>query len=74
MGGGLGMAIYARRLNTAQRRALRRYEHISGFEPMHQDELDAGEMDFAEMWRRNLHWLESMYDEVSNINLNGTGA
>lgn len=68
------MAIYAKKLNPAQRRAMLRYEQISGFEPMHQDEIDSGEMTFQDAWTRNVHWIESLSDEVCNIDLNGTGA
>jgi hypothetical protein len=51
-----------------QKLALVKYENLSGFEPMHQDEFAAGEMSFEELWRSNQHWFHSLQNEVSNIN------
>lgn len=65
--------IYAKKLNTAQRKALQQYENICGFEPMHQDDLDTGEMSFKEVWWSNQRWLEDVLAEVVNINTVGCG-
>lgn len=60
------MTIYAKKINAAQRKWLRRYESETGFEPMHQDELDAGTMTFAEAARRNTQWYEDHTSDVHN--------
>ena len=61
------MPIYAKKINGAQRRMLKTYASICGFEPMHQDELDSGEMTFNEVWRSNVDWLENVVADVQNI-------
>ena len=68
------MTIYAKRLNSAQRRLLREYESLCGFEPMGQDDYDAGEITFAELWQMNTDWLEDVLAEVQNLKTRGTGA
>lgn len=61
------MSIYAKRLNSAQRRLLRRYESLTGFEPLCQDDLDAGDITFAELWRKNVKWIEDLSADVQNL-------
>ena len=39
------MAIFARKVNGKQRAWLKKYEDETGFEPLYQEELDAGTMD-----------------------------
>lgn len=51
------MAVHARSLNARQRALLKRYEDLTGIEPMLQDDLDAGFVDFAELWRVNVEWI-----------------
>ena len=63
--------IYAKKINSAQRTALQKYEQITGFEPIHQDELDDGTMTFCEVWRANQRWFESLAAEVQNISTKG---
>lgn len=50
-----------------QKEALERYELLSGFEPMHQDEFKDGKISFEELWRSNQHWFESLQNEVEHI-------
>jgi hypothetical protein len=70
------MTIYAKKINAAQRQWLQRYERETGFEPMHQEDLDARTMTFAEVAQRNTQWYE---DHTSDTHLriqdpiNGTG-
>lgn len=68
------MTIYAKKLNAAQRNAMAKYEGLSGFEPMGQDDFDAGRITFEEMWQKNVRWLESLMADVTNIDLSGTEA
>jgi hypothetical protein len=65
--------VYAKRLNGHQRRALRRYYALTGFEPMGQDDFDDGKMTFADMWNLNVNWLSDVLADVVNIDLRGTG-
>jgi hypothetical protein len=60
------MPIFAKKINAAQRKWLQRYEEMTGFEPMHQDELDSGAMMFREVARRNVDWYE---DHTSDMHL-----
>jgi len=61
------MAIYAKNITDAQHKALKEFESISGFEPMFQDELGSGEMDFCEVWEKNQSWFDDVYADVTNI-------
>lgn len=63
-----------RQLNDAQRRALDRFEAITGWQPVAVDEFMAGECDFATVWRRNVMLLEMAAADVQNTDLRGTGA
>lgn len=67
------MSVYAKRLNGAQRRLLNQYEGLTGFEPMHQEDLDAGRMTFAEMWRANVNWFDGVHADVMNLHESGAG-
>ena len=53
------MAIYSTTATAEQRAWLQQYENTCGFEPMHQEELDSGEMTFAQVLRANVDWFES---------------
>lgn len=61
------MAVFANKLTEKQRKALEDYEAITGFEPMHQEALDSGEMSFDEVWSANEDFIFSMYSSVQNI-------
>lgn len=61
------MPIFAKKINAAQRKWLDRYERQTGFEPMHQDDLDAGRMTFAEVARRNAQWYEDHTSEIHHF-------
>ncbi|HFH3494436.1 hypothetical protein [Pseudomonas aeruginosa] len=52
------MAITSTTATPAQRAWLEQYERETTFEPMYQDELDSGEMTWAEVARRNIDWFE----------------
>lgn len=53
------MAIYSTTATQAQREWLNQYEQQTGVEPMHQDELDSGEMTFAQVAQANIDWFEA---------------
>lgn len=53
------MAVTSTKATDAQRAWLKQYEDKSGFEPLHQDELDSGEMSFAQVMQANVDWFES---------------
>lgn len=61
------MSVYAKKLSPAWRKAFAQFESLSGFEIMHQEAIDAGEMTAQEAWDRNQEWLEDHTNEVSRI-------
>jgi hypothetical protein len=63
--------VYARRLNSAQRRMLNEYIALTGFEPLGQEDLDAGEITFKELWDKNVEWLRDLATDVQNIDCEG---
>lgn len=61
------MAIYAKGLTPRQLEMMKQYEALSGFEPMHQNDFNAGKMTFKEMFEGNVSWFEDVNTEVSRI-------
>ncbi|WP_095158326.1 hypothetical protein [Pseudomonas sp. Irchel 3E13] len=53
------MPVYSTTATLEQRAWLQQYENTCGFEPMHQEELDSGEMTFAQVYRANVDWFEA---------------
>lgn len=53
------MAIYSTIATDAQRAWLKQYEDKTGMEPLHQDELDNGEMTWTQLVQANVDWFES---------------
>lgn len=53
------MAITSSTATAAQRAWLEQYENETTFEPMHQAELDSGEMTWAQVAQANIDWFES---------------
>jgi hypothetical protein len=66
---GAEMAIYGKKFNAQQRECLNRYEGITGIEPLLQDDFDAGEISFEELWRVNVMHLEDILASIANINI-----
>lgn len=66
------MTIYAKNLTEKQRKVLQQYENLCGFEPMLQDDFDAGKITFRHLWNENVSWLESVTAEVQHIDTRGT--
>ena len=58
------MPVYSTTATPEQRAWLEQYERETTFEPMHQDELDAGEMTFAQVTRANIDWFEAWADDA----------
>ena len=67
--------VYAKRLNSQQRKLLRDFEGLTGWEPICQDDLDSGKMTFAEVWYANVNLLHDTLADVENMtnNRRGTG-
>ena len=61
------MPIYAKKISKSWTPAFKRFESMSGFEPMFQEAIDSGEMTEAEAFQENLRWFENVYAEVMNI-------
>lgn len=53
------MPITSTTATPAQRAWLEQYENQSGFEPLHQDDLDNGGMTFAQVAQTNIDWFEA---------------
>ncbi len=69
------MAVTSTKATDAQRAWLKQYEDLSGFEPLHQEELDSGEMSFAALVRANVDWFESWsMDTMRGIQKNNPAA
>ena len=49
------------------RKAFSQLESISGFEPMHQHDVDSREMTLKECWDANIAWLHGMVADCVNI-------
>ena len=58
------MTIYAKRLRGPQRAWALNYEAVTGFEPLRQDDYDAGTLSFEDFKAWNLRWLEDHQSEV----------
>ncbi len=63
----LTMAIFAKKVNGKQRAWLKKYEDETTFEPLYQEEIDAGEMAFDEVVRANLDWFEDWSREAFSL-------
>ncbi len=61
------MTIYSKKLTSEWNLAFEQYERISGFEPMCQESIDAGEMTAREAWISNIRWLEAVVADFTNI-------
>ena len=58
------MTVYSKKATPEQRKWLSDYEAATGFEPMHQDELDSGAMTFEDVARANVQWFEGFYGDA----------
>ena len=61
------MAIYTKKAPKAWIKAFQKFESISGFEVMRQEEIDSGEATCREVWEYNIRWLEDVVADTSNI-------
>ena len=57
------MAVLTRKVTKPQRAWLENYESSTGFEPMHQEELDRSPQTFAAVARRNIEWFKNWSTE-----------
>jgi len=61
------MTVYAKKISNDWKKAFKQYESICGFEIIHQDDIDTGEMSSREVWNYNIRWLEDVLADVVNI-------
>lgn len=61
------MPIYAKKLSKEWRAAFAEFESISGFEIMHQDEINDETMTPRQVWNANQDWFHALYCDVTNI-------
>lgn len=66
--------VYAKKLNPAQRNLLKQFVGLTMWEPLGQDDLDAGYITFRELWAKNVEYAHDVYAELCNLNTEGTGA
>jgi integrase/recombinase XerD len=59
--------VYAKRLDRKQRKLLEAMAEISGLDIVGQEEFDAGEISFQELWYENLGQFEAMYAEIVGL-------
>jgi hypothetical protein len=52
------MPVTSKTATPAQRAWLEQYERETTFEAMYQDELDSGEMSWAQVAKANIDWFE----------------
>ena len=58
------MTVYNRPTTQKQKKIMRDYESITGFEFLHQDEIDSGDMTFNEAWKSNRQWYQDYCEET----------
>jgi integrase/recombinase XerD len=56
--------VYAKNLSREQRQLLMAMAKLTQMQPLYQDDLDRGEITFAELWQENAIHLERMVAEV----------
>jgi integrase/recombinase XerD len=56
--------VYAKNLSREQRQLLLAMAELTQMQPLYQDDLDKGEISFAELWQENAIHLERMVVEV----------
>jgi integrase/recombinase XerD len=59
-----GSVMFAKGLSREQRQLLKAFAEMTGMQPLHQDDLDKGEITFAQMWQENVQHLEQVLVDV----------
>lgn len=59
--------VYAKALSREQRQLLKAFAEMTGMQPLHQDDLDKGEITFAQMWQENVQHLERVLADVRQL-------
>jgi integrase/recombinase XerD len=62
-----GSVVYAKALSREQRQLLKAFAEMTGMQPLHQDDLDKGEITFAQMWQENVQHLERVLVDVQRL-------
>ena len=58
------MSVSSKTATTEQTHYIKLFEDITGFEFMHQDDMDSGEMTFNEAWAANVRWYKDHTHEI----------
>lgn len=61
------MSIYIENIDEGWREAFIKFEAISGFEIMYQEEIALGESSYQDVWDANLEFLEDVLADCQNI-------
>jgi integrase/recombinase XerD len=59
--------VYAKALTREQRQLFKAFAEMTGMQPLHQDDLDKGEISFAQMWQENVQHLERVLVDVRQL-------
>ena len=65
--GQVDQVVYAKALSREQRQLLKAFAEMTGMQPLHQDDLDKGEISFAQMWQENVQRLERVLADVRQL-------
>lgn len=58
------MTVYCKTATAEQLTLMKQFEDLTGFEFMHQEDLDSGVKTFNEAWKSNLHWYRDHVEET----------
>ena len=59
--------VYAKSLSREQRQLLMALAEATGKPPLYQDDLDKGEIEFAQLWQENVAYLERMLADARGL-------
>jgi hypothetical protein len=54
-------------LPTKWEKAFEKYEALTGFEPMHLEDIRSGNMTIRDAWESNINWFRDLCGDVQNI-------
>jgi hypothetical protein len=59
--------VFAKNLSREQRQLLMAMAELTQMQPLFQDDLDKGEITFAELWQENVQHLERVIADVRDL-------
>lgn len=58
------MSVYCETATPEQLTLMVQFEQLTGFEFMHQEDIDSGDKTFNEAWESNLRWYRDHVEET----------